>query len=134
MIVATVIREIGEQRVARGRFLRLPDGCELQIARVTLVTRLPPTSEPRFTPGWKAAEAVARAARGGAKPANEGTMTDSDLERLLRHVALPPMKLGVRVQRLEARRTDPKARRLAEAELRLASMIRTRLARAGWWN
>ena len=61
-------------------------------------------------------------------------MTDAELEGLLRYVALPPMKLGVRVQRLKMRRADPAARGLAEAELRLASVIQTRLARAGWWN
>ena len=50
-------------------------------------------------------------------------MTDAELEGLLRYVALPPMKLGVRVQRLKMRRADPAARGLAEAELRLASVI-----------
>jgi len=72
MIVATVIRAFGENGNAqhlqhvlellaeptRGRFLRLPDGAELQIARVTLLSRLPLASEPRFTPGWKLAESV----------------------------------------------------------------------------
>jgi len=61
-------------------------------------------------------------------------MTDPELERLLRHVALPPLRLGVRVQRLEARRADPEARALADRRARLASVIQTRLARAGWWN
>jgi hypothetical protein len=61
-------------------------------------------------------------------------MTDVELERVLRHVALPPLRLGVRVRRLEVRRTDSKAKELAERELRLANVIRTRLARAGWWN
>ena len=61
-------------------------------------------------------------------------MIDAELERLLRHVALPPLRLAVRVQRLKMRRADPAARGLAEAELRLASVIQTRLAREGWWN
>src|SRR5262245_663409 len=62
------------------------------------------------------------------------SVSDSGLERLLLHVALPPLRLGVRFQRLKARRADPKARSLAERELRLATMIRLRLARAGWWK
>ena len=61
-------------------------------------------------------------------------MTDSELERLLLHVAQPPLKLGVRVKGLEAYRADPRARALAERELRLTTMIRLRLGRAGWWN
>jgi hypothetical protein len=61
-------------------------------------------------------------------------MTDSDLEGLLRHVALPPLKLGVRVQRLQARRSDPAARSLADAERRLASVVQMRLTQEGWWN
>jgi len=49
-------------------------------------------------------------------------------------VTLPPLRLGVGVQRLEARRADRAARALAERELRLASVTQPRLARAGWWN
>jgi hypothetical protein len=45
-------------------------------------------------------------------------MTDAKLERLLRHVALPALKFGIRVQRLEARRDDPGANALLEASLR----------------
>jgi len=56
------------------------------------------------------------------------------LERVRRFVALPPLRLGVRVQRLKAHRSDPLAKTLAEHELRLARTIRTRLAREGWSN
>ena len=56
-------------------------------------------------------------------------MTDANLERLLLHVALPPLRLGVRVYRLERN-----ARIVAEQELRLARMIKARLARNGWFN
>jgi hypothetical protein len=58
-------------------------------------------------------------------------VTAAELERVLRHVALPPLRLGVRVRRLEARRGDPVARALAKQELRLAARIRIRLAREG---
>jgi hypothetical protein len=64
-VLAMIVREFGDQRAARtlelpaeparGRFLRLPDGLELQIARVTLRAREPTFSD---TPGWKAAEAI----------------------------------------------------------------------------
>jgi len=62
------------------------------------------------------------------------TMNDTELELLLYHVALPPLRRGVRVKRLKARRTDPQAASFAEAELRLARVIRNRFARDGWWN
>ena len=58
-------------------------------------------------------------------------MTDTELEGVLHHVALPPLRLGVRVRRLEARRVDPVARPHAEQELRLAELIRTRLVQGG---
>jgi hypothetical protein len=63
-------------------------------------------------------------------------VTAAELERVLRHVALPPLRLGIRVKRLEARRVDPVATALADQEraTTLATLIRTRLARAGWWN
>jgi len=41
------------------------------------------------------------------------TMRESELERFLLHVALPPIRLGLYVKRLEARRTDPAARMVA---------------------
>jgi len=43
-------------------------------------------------------------------------------------------RTGVRVQRLQARRSDPAARSLADAELRLASVVQMRLTQEGWWN
>jgi hypothetical protein len=61
-------------------------------------------------------------------------MTDTDLEQLLLHVALPPLRLGVPEQRLEACRAERSARALAEQELRLARTIQARLARNGWFN
>ena len=62
------------------------------------------------------------------------TMTETDLEWFLLRVALPPVRLGLYVKRLEARRTDPAARTVALDELRRAARIRARLARQGWWN
>ena len=60
-------------------------------------------------------------------------MTDRDLERFILRIALPPVRLGLYVKRLKARSADPAARTVA-IELRRAARIRTRLARAGWWN
>jgi hypothetical protein len=60
-------------------------------------------------------------------------MTDRDLQRFLLRIALPPVRLGLYVKRLTARRADP-ARPVAIDELRRAARIRRRLARAGWWN
>ena len=61
-------------------------------------------------------------------------MRQADLERFLLRVALPPVRLGLYVKRLEARRTDPAARAVAIDELRRLARIRARLARQGWWN
>jgi hypothetical protein len=61
-------------------------------------------------------------------------MSEIELERFLLRVALPPMRLGLYVKRLEARRTDSTARPIAIDELRRAARIRERLARRGWWN
>ena len=62
------------------------------------------------------------------------TMRETDLERFLLRVALPPVRLGLYVKHLEARRADPAARVVAIDELRRAGRIRARLARQGWWN
>ena len=61
-------------------------------------------------------------------------MSETNLERFLLCVALPPVRLGLYVKRLEARRADPAARTVAIDELRRAARIRARLARKGWWN
>jgi len=61
-------------------------------------------------------------------------MSDHDLERFLLRVALPPVRLGLYVKRLEARQADPAARTVALGELRRATRVAERLARAGWWN
>ena len=61
-------------------------------------------------------------------------MTDGELERFLLRIALPPVRLGLYVKRLQARSADPAARVVAIDELRRAARIRRRLARAGWWN
>jgi len=61
-------------------------------------------------------------------------MTDGELERFLLRIALPPVRLGLYVKRLKARRADPAARRVTIDELLRAARVRRRLARAGWWN
>ena len=61
-------------------------------------------------------------------------MRETDLERFLLRVALPPVRLGLYVKRLEARRADPTARTIAIDELRRTTRIRARMARQGWWN
>jgi len=61
-------------------------------------------------------------------------MTDGELKRFLGRIALPPVRLGLYVKRLQARRADPAARTVAVDEMRRAARIRMRLARAGWWN
>jgi hypothetical protein len=61
-------------------------------------------------------------------------MSDDQLERFLLRVALPPVRLGLYVKHLRARRADPAARVVAIDELRRAERVRARLARQGWWN
>ena len=61
-------------------------------------------------------------------------MRDFELERFLLSVALPPVRLGLYVKQLTARRADPEARTVAADELRRAARVRARLARQGWWN
>jgi len=61
-------------------------------------------------------------------------MSELELERFLLRVALPPLRLGLYVKRLRARRADPAARVVAIEELRRANRVRARLARQGWWN
>ena len=53
--------------------------------------------------------------------------TAARLEAILR-IALPPLKLELRVRYLTIRRPDPVAAAVAVAR------IRARLARQGWWN
>src|SRR5437867_1128205 len=69
-----------------------------------------------------------------AAPTVPATMRNIDLERFLLSVALPPVRLGLYVKQLTARRADPAARTVATNELRRAARIRVRLARQGWWN
>jgi hypothetical protein len=61
-------------------------------------------------------------------------MSDVQLARFLLRVALPPMRLGLYVKRLRARRADPAARVVAIDELRRAARVGARLALHGWWN
>ena len=61
-------------------------------------------------------------------------MSGVELERFLRRVALPPMRLGLYVKRLKARLADPGVATVAGDELRRAARVRMRLARQGWWN
>jgi len=61
-------------------------------------------------------------------------MSEIELERFLLRVALPPLRLGLYVKRLRARRADLSARVVAIDELRRAKRVRARLARQGWWN
>lgn len=68
------------------------------------------------------------------RPTVSATMTDGELKRFLVRIALPPVRLGLYVKRLQARRADPAARTVAVDEMRRAARIRMRLARAGWWN
>src|SRR6267378_7497875 len=68
------------------------------------------------------------------RPRVPATMTQGDLERFLLRIALPPVRLGLYVKRLKARRADPAARRVTIDELLRAARVRRRLARAGWWN
>ena len=60
-------------------------------------------------------------------------MTADELEALLR-VALPPLKLALRVRYLKVRRFDPDAAAVAAEELAIVDRIRVRLVRQGWWN
>jgi hypothetical protein len=55
-------------------------------------------------------------------------------EGLLRHVALPPLALALRVRYLGARLQDSAAVVVAEEELAAAERIHARLARQGWWE
>jgi len=70
----------------------------------------------------------------GGRAYSPRTMKKAELERFLLRIALPPVRLGLYVKRLEARRADPAARTVAIDELRRAARIRARLARQGWWN
>ena len=58
-------------------------------------------------------------------------MSKAELETFLLRIAFPPVRLGLYVKRLAARRA-----RGADVrnELRRAERLRTRLARQGWWN
>jgi hypothetical protein len=67
-------------------------------------------------------------------PRFANTMSDDQLEGILRRVALPPLRLGIYVKKLAARLTDPAARVVATDELRRAARVGARLARQGWWN
>ena len=65
---------------------------------------------------------------------SSATMRNIDLERFLLRVALPPLRLGLYVKRLTARRADPLRRAVAIDELQRAVRVGARLARQGWWN
>jgi hypothetical protein len=61
-------------------------------------------------------------------------MTDRGLERFLLRIALPPVRLGLYVKRLEAKIANPAPRTVAIDEMRCAARIRVRLARGRRWN
>jgi hypothetical protein len=61
-------------------------------------------------------------------------MTEADLELFILRIALPPVRLGIYLKRLAARRGDPTAAAVVRSELRRAERIHARLTRQGWWN
>jgi hypothetical protein len=61
-------------------------------------------------------------------------MSEAELETLLLRIALPPVRHGLYVKRLNARRIDTATADAVRQELRRAERIRARLARQGWWN
>ena len=61
-------------------------------------------------------------------------MSEAELETFLLRIALPPVRHGLYVKRLEQRRTDPATAEAVRIELRRAERIRRRLATQGWWN
>jgi hypothetical protein len=54
-------------------------------------------------------------------------------ETFLLRIALPPLRLGLYVKRLAARR-DRVSAAAVHGELRRTERLRARLARHGWWN
>jgi hypothetical protein len=60
-------------------------------------------------------------------------MGEAELETFLLRIALPPVRLGLYVKRLTARR-DRVGAAAVHSELRRTERLRARLARQGWWN
>jgi hypothetical protein len=60
-------------------------------------------------------------------------MSEAELEAFLLRIALPPVRLGLYVKRLAARR-DRVGATAVHSELRRAERLRARLAQQGWWN
>jgi hypothetical protein len=61
-------------------------------------------------------------------------VSEAELDVFVLRIALPPVRLGLYVKRLEARRTEDATAPALRYELRRAERIRARLARHGWWN
>jgi hypothetical protein len=62
-------------------------------------------------------------------------MSSSRLQFFSRqHVALPPLKFGVRARLIEECQRDPGLRRASAKEAQHALHVRAQVARAGWWN
>ena len=55
------------------------------------------------------------------------------VETFLLRIALPPLRLGLYVKRLVARK-DHVGAAAVYGELRRTERLRARLARQGWWN
>ena len=60
-------------------------------------------------------------------------MSEAELETFLLRIALPPLRLGLYVKRLAARR-DRVGAAAVHGEVRRTERLRARLARQGWWN
>ena len=72
---------------------------------------------------------------GASIPSNaEPAMNAAELEALLRYVALPPLKLGLRERYLRLPRLDSAAAAVVAGELSAVERRRARLTRQGWWN
>jgi hypothetical protein len=60
-------------------------------------------------------------------------MSEAELETFLLRIALPPVRLGLYVKRLAARK-DRVGAATVHRELRRFDRLRARLAQQGWWN
>jgi len=61
-------------------------------------------------------------------------MSEDQLDSFLLRIALPPVRLGLYLKRLQTRLADPTVGVVAIDEFRRAARVRARLARQGWWN
>jgi hypothetical protein len=60
-------------------------------------------------------------------------MSEAELETFPLRIALPPLRLGLYVKRLTARK-DRVGTAAVHRELRRTERLRVRLAQQGWWN